>query len=290
MVRVKFWHVALGLIVLLSLISYFGGFNYKGPHIARVEVSDLILDDIYRHEMLVQLRDDDDVNALIVRINSPGGSASASQEIYNDLRSIAVKKPVIAVISSVAASGGYVVALGADRIFANSTSITGSVGVLFQWANIKGLADKIGIVVYTIRSGSLKAKPDPFEAPSLKTKKYLQKLISETFDWFIDLVARRRQLTKNDLLRKIGDGRIVTGATALRLNLIDEIGAEPEARKWLSANHKIDLELPVENYKPNYPNEGLRDFLVSAGLKAAGFPAAKTNATKASGLMLLWKF
>ena len=293
MAGIKFWHVALTIIGLLVLISFFDGFKYKGDHIARVEFNDIIISDAYRHKMLMELAENESVKAVLVRIESPGGGANASEEIYEDLRIIAAQKPVVALMGGVAASGGYIVALGADRIFARPTTITGSIGVIFQWMSAKELVKKIGLEPHVVRSGSLKARPDFFEPPNLKTRQHIKEIVQKTFDWFIDLVALRRNIKRADVIKQAGDGRIFTGTQAKQLNLIDEIGGEGAARRWLVAQHNIPLAMPVENYKPQHPNDNWRNWLLSSAFSHLGFKGAKVpspSATLPSGLMLLWQF
>lgn len=292
--RFRFWHVLLALGAILLTASLLDGFKFKGDHLARVHIAGEITTDLYRHEMLVKLAKDDNVKAVLVQIDSPGGGAHPSQEIYEDLRAIAAHKPVVALLGSVAASGGYVSALGADRIYARLTTITGSVGVVFQWFGVNGLAKKVGIEPYTVRSGGLKARPNPFERPNPKTLQHVNVIVKSLFTWFIDLVVLRRNIKKDKALRLVGDGRIFTGRQALEINLIDAIGGETEARQWLAAEHDIALEVPVETYEPVYPAENFKDWLLQSVVTALGGKAGEgvllPPSVRRQGPMLLWQF
>ena len=292
MSRITFGRVIGALILIGIAVMIFNGMKFRGDHIARVELAEIIYPDQPRHDMLQKLAQDDNVLAVLIWIDSPGGLAGASEEVYQDLRAISAKKPVAAMMGGVATSGGYIVALGADRIFARKTTITGSIGVVFQWMEASALANKIGVKFYTLRSGDLKAQPDPFEQPSPKTMRHVNEILKETFDWFIDLVARRRAIEKGKLIDMIGDGRLLSGQQAFDLKLVDAMGGEKEARDWLAAQHNIPPQTPIELYKPIDPEAGLWAWLFGGALARFGFalPHQVAPAAATGGLMLIHQF
>ena len=170
--------------------------------------------------------------AALVRIDSPGGDTAGSEGIYDELRRLAAKKPVAAVVGTMAASGAYIAALGADRIFVRGNSIVGSIGVLVEFPNFSGLMDKVGVKFESIKSSPLKAAPNGFEPTSEEARAAMAALIADSFDWFKALVKDRRSLSDEELA-KVDDGRVFTGRQGLPLKLVDAIGGEREAIAWL---------------------------------------------------------
>ena len=183
--------------------------------------------------------------ALIVTIDSPGGTTSGSEGLYLALREVARKKPVVAVMGTVAASGGYITAIGADHIIARGNTITGSIGVLMQNTEVSELMKKIGVGIELITSGPLKGKPSPFEPMDAQGRAAIRTLIDDLYQWFVGLVAERRNLTP-ERAQELADGRVYSGRLALEAKLIDQIGGMPEARAWLEKEKDISGELPLE--------------------------------------------
>ena len=167
-------------------------------------------------------------------------------------------KPVVAVMEGVATSGGYMAALAADHIFARRGTITGSIGVIFQTADITGLLDKIGVKPETFKSGPLKAQPNPFEAVSPAVREATQGVVREMFGMFVDMVAERRSLERSQVAA-FADGRIFSGRRAQELGLVDSLGGEPEARDWLAASRAVPTSLPVRKIALKREREFIRD-------------------------------
>lgn len=218
-----------------------------GPHIARYAVEGVIDDDRQREEILAKIEEDETVEALIVTINSPGGTVVGSEILYDNLRKIAEKKPVVAVMRNVAASGGYMAAIGADHIVARGNTITGSVGVIAHMPNAHKLLNNIGLEVLEVKSGPLKAQPSPFQPVDPATVTAKEAMVAESFAWFLDLVQQRRDLSPN-AAREIEAGGIFTGRQALDLALIDALGGEDAAIKWLESEREIPPEREVIDY------------------------------------------
>lgn len=223
-------------------------------YVARITVSGVIVEDKKRNKALDDAADDADVKALIVVINSPGGTVVGAEQLYARLRDVAKKKPVVVSMGTLATSAGYYIALGADRIFAHEGTITASIGVIFQATDMTVLLEKIGIKVEAIKSGAVKASPNPFEKTSPEARAVIDALVKDSFDQFLGLVRDRRKLG-DEQIKAIADGRVVTGRQAKALGLVDELGGQDAARTWLTRERKIDQNLKVKDIDPKDPFE-----------------------------------
>jgi len=188
-----------------------------------LEVEGVILDSKPFVESLTQIRNTDDIKALVVRIDSPGGSVGASQEIYRELLKVKDKKPVVASMGSVGASGGYYLACGAKKIFANPGTITGSIGVIAQFVNYEKLAEWAKIDVETIKSGEFKDVGSPFREMTEAEREYIKDLMNNVHSQFKQAVSESRGID-SEKVREIADGRVFTGEQAKALGLVDELG------------------------------------------------------------------
>jgi protease-4 len=248
------WKIFALLLIILVLImasnslsssdSAQGSFAKGKDHIASIRVNDIIFDDINRVRKIAGIAKNDSIKAVIVHINSQGGSVVGSEMLYNSLLKMSKEKPVVVVMESVAASGGYMASLGADYIIAHNGTITGSIGVIMQSAEITELADKIGVTFNNFKSDTLKASPNLFEKLTPEAKQATMDSIYEVYDYFIELVAIRRNLDL-DYVKKLADGRIYSGRQALDLKLIDAIGNEDTALEWLQTKKGISTNLEV---------------------------------------------
>lgn len=251
--KLSFWRVAA---FVLAAVALFAGlvalmpgstFGPRKSHIARVTLDGVIVENRDLQKTLDRIAESRSARALIVAIDSPGGTTAGSEAIYEAIRKVAAKKPVVAQIGTLAASGGYAAAIAADHIVARRTSITGSIGVLFQWADVSRLLGDIGVEVDTVKSGPLKAEPNPFEPASEEAKAAIRSLVLDSYDWFVGLVAERRNLDM-PVARRLADGRIYTGGQALELGLVDAIGGEETALDWLESSHGIDRKLQIRDW------------------------------------------
>ncbi|MFN3135369.1 MAG: signal peptide peptidase SppA [Candidatus Kryptonium sp.] len=170
------------------------------------------------------------VKAIVVYVDSPGGGVSASEEIYQELKKAREKKPVVVSMGSVAASGGYYVSLGASKIVANPGTITGSIGVIAQFPNLKKLFDKVGVEFEVIKSGKFKDSGTPYRGLTDEEKRYFQSVIDDVYEQFIDHVVEERKMKRDDIL-KIADGRVFTGRQAFEMGLVDTLGTLEDAIK-----------------------------------------------------------
>lgn len=269
------------------------------PQISRVSISGLITGDRERTEALERLAQSRSTRAVIVHIDSPGGTTAGSEELHEALRRVAAEKPTVVVVDGLAASGGYMAAMAADHIIAQNSSLLGSIGVLFQYPNFTDLMNKVGVSYETIKSSPLKASPNGLEPTSPEARAAIEALVSDSYAWFKDMVRDRRNLEGADL-DKVADGRVFTGRQAIALKLADEIGREREALDWLAKNKQIDPDIPVRDWRL-HPRFSQFSFLHLGGgvldrlglgslareLEVAGtFQAAEK--LNLDGLLMLW--
>jgi protease-4 len=242
------WRALAFLALVIAVLAVAGRYVSEkgavGGQIARVEISGNIASDRDRVELLKRLGDDSSVKAVIVAINSPGGTTAGGEELYESLGALRAKKPVVAVIGELGASAAYMTAIATDHIFARRLSIVGSIGVLFQSFNAGKLLDTIGIGTDKVASGPLKAEPDITKPMSPEVRASLSSLVADSFNWFVDVVASRRGIDRAQALA-LADGRILTGRQALDDKLIDAIGGEDDAIAWLESAKQVPDQLPV---------------------------------------------
>ncbi len=252
--KLTFWRVlavVVALIAIGAIAAAVGPRNLATPgrsQIARVNISGLILNNTERTRSLTDLSKASYVRAVIVHVDSPGGTVVGSQQLYNSLRQVAAAKPIVVVVDGLAASGGYIAAMSSDHIVAQDSSLVGSIGVLAQYPNFSDLLKTVGVKVETVRSTPLKAAPDGFEPTSPEAKAALESVVMDLYAWFKALVQDRRSLG-GESLDKVVDGRVFTGRQAISLKLIDEIGDEETAIAWLAKEKNIDPKLPVRDWR-----------------------------------------
>lgn len=253
--RLSFWRIGAILVAaafVAALASHRdGGFLASigaQPQVARVNISGFISDDREQRKLLADLEKADHVRGVILYINSPGGTTAGAEGLYLSIRKLAEKKPVAAVFGTVATSAAYLAGIAADHIVARGNSITGSVGVILQWAEVSQLLDKVGVRVEEIRSGPLKAVPSPFGPTDEAGRGLAEEMVNESRDWFVDLVTQRRPLS-GGALEQVRTGRIYTGRQALKIGLIDKIGDEDVARDWLEGKG-VPKTLGIVEWKP----------------------------------------
>jgi protease-4 len=244
------------LAIAFAMLALFVLIDQKAPHsaieqpfVARLAFEGIIEDDQAIYELIEEVSTDPKAKAVIVWLNTPGGSAVGGEEIYVRLRQLAEKKPVVAVMRSVSASAGYMVALGADYIIAREGTITGSIGAMIETAEVTELANKIGINPIIVKSGPLKAAPNPLEKTSPESLHVLQEVINDFHSRFVDMLATRRSLPREKALL-LADGRIYSGKRALENKLIDAIGGEEEAIAWLVKERQIAKNLEIRDMEP----------------------------------------
>ncbi|GAB6051791.1 signal peptide peptidase SppA [Magnetospira thiophila] len=281
--------LAVGLLALLliALIADGGALDEVGEdQVARLSIEGVILDDPWRTRTLRKVMKKDHVKALLVEIDSPGGTVVGSEALYRVLLDIAKDKPVVAVMGQLAASGGYMTALAAERIYARSGTITGSIGVILQTTDLTGLIEKLGVKAEAIKSSPLKAQPNPLEPLTPEGRAATQALVLDMYEMFVDMVRERRQLTLEEA-RRLADGRIYTGRQALENRLIDALGDETDARAWLAETHGIDKDLPVHEIEIDRPKKGW-ERLAGDYMGKALLSEPLTQRLSLDGLLALW--
>jgi protease-4 len=292
--RLIFWRVAaivLAIAAVSALAWPTGSLKTFENHIARIHIDGLITGDQPTLDMLGDIAKSDKVKGLIVRIDSPGGTTAGSEAIYESLRKIAKDRPVVAVMDTVAASGGYITAIAADHIVARGNTITGSIGVIFSFPEVSRLLDTLGVKMEEIKSGELKAEPSPYKPVSDKARAVSQEMVQDGFEWFIKLVSERRGIPL-DQVRVLADGRVYTGRQAVANKLIDTLGGEENAVDWLETEKKVQKDLKIVDWSPRNPADptGLGFTALDGVLRLLGLEPLRSAAERArlDGLLVLW--
>ena len=246
--RLFVWRSLTVIAVLAAVLVALRGAHVAvgGAHVERLTISGIISDNRKLNEAINKLADNASVKALIVAIDSPGGSVAGGEGLHDAIARIAAKKPVVAVMGGTAASAGYMVAVPAERIFAREATLTGSIGVLLETGEVSGLLGKIGISTDAIVSGPLKDQPSFTKPMSPEGRQVLQALVMDMYDQFVGMVATGRHMDPARV-RELADGRAYTGHQALKLGLVDQIGDEHDAREWLAATKGVPADLPVDD-------------------------------------------
>jgi protease-4 len=302
--KLTFWRVTA---IVVALVAIGGSALFlvpgsrlmpPGAYISRIKIQGLIRGNQNRIEALERLGRSR-ASAVIVHIDSPGGTTAGSEQLYSALRDLQSKKPMVVVVDGLAASGAYIAALSADHIIANETSLVGSIGVLFQYPNFTDVLKTIGIKVEEVKSSPLKAAPNGFEPTSPEARAAIEAIVLDSYAWFKDLVRNRRKMD-NGQLTLVADGRVFTGRQAVGLKLVDGLGNEKTALAWLEKEKKVPANTPVRDYSLQ-PRFGELSFLHVAawtfeavGLSAIAHRIEEWGAMQAverlnlDGLLALW--
>ncbi|HMF20828.1 MAG TPA: signal peptide peptidase SppA [Pseudolabrys sp.] len=302
--KLTFWRVSTVLIALLAIIGVTAmlvpgsTLMPAGAYIARIKIQGLIRGNQDRVEALARLGRSR-AQAVIVHIDSPGGTTAGAEQLYDSLRDLQAKKPMVVVVDGLAASGAYIAALSAEHIVAHETSLVGSIGVLFQYPNFTDVLKTIGIKVEEVKSSPLKAAPNGFEPTSPEARAAIEAIVLDSYAWFKGLVKDRRKMD-DALLTQVADGRVFTGRQAMGLKLIDGLGNEKVALAWLEREKKVPANTPIRDYSLQ-PRFGELSFLHVAiwsfeavGLSAIAHRIEEWGAMQAverlnlDGLLALW--
>jgi protease-4 len=265
--KLTFWRVAAVLVAIAAVVAIGAVVSPAGTalttagSIARIHIDGLIRSDAERVEALERL-EKSAAAAVVVHINSPGGTTAGSEQLYDALVRLKAKKPLVVVVEGLAASGGYIAALASDHIVAQQSSLVGSIGVLFQIPNVSELLKTVGVKIEEVKSSPLKAAPNGYEPTSPEARAALEALVKDSFAWFRDMVKDRRGMDDAQL-NAVADGRVFTGRQAVGLKLIDQLGDEKTAVAWLVAEKKVKSDLPVRDFKLT-PRFGDMTFLKTA--------------------------
>jgi protease IV len=303
--KLTFWRVFAVVVALLALVALAEALGRAGrllptsEQIARVTISGLITGNRERVEALDDLAKSR-VRAVIVHVDSPGGTTAGSEQLHDALRRLAEKKPMVVVVDGMAASGAYIAAMASDHIVAMDTSLVGSIGVLFQYPNVTDLLKTIGVKVEEVKSSPLKAAPNGFEPTSPEARAALESIVKDSYAWFRGMVQERRHI-EGEALDRVADGRVFTGRQALDLKLVDEIGNEKTAIDWLAKEKGVDASSPVRDYRLHshfgelsFLHLGAAAVLNAIGLHSLAQQLAETGSLTAldrldlDGLLALW--
>jgi protease-4 len=250
--KLTFWRVSAIVIALVAVAvaaAVLAPRDHLFPardYIARIKVQGLIRDNRDRVEAIERLAKSH-ARAVILHIDSPGGTTAGSQQLYDSLRALQTKKPMVVVVDGLAASGAYIAALSSDHIVAHDTSLVGSIGVLFQYPNFTGALKTLGIQVESIKSSPLKAAPNGFEPTSPAARAAVEAVVLDSYAWFKSLVKDRRKMDDAQLAA-VDDGRVFTGRQGVGLKLTDGLGNEKTALTWLAKEKNVPATTPVRDY------------------------------------------
>lgn len=305
--KLTFWRV---VAVLVALVAVIGGAVLAtqagreavtgGSAIARIKINGLIRTDADRVAALERLGKSS-ARAVIVHINSPGGTTSGAEQLYDSITRLKAQKPVVVVVEGLAASGGYIAALASDHIIAQQSSLVGSIGVLFQYPNFGDLMKTIGVKVEEVKSSPLKAAPNGFEPTSPEARAALESIVRDSYAWFRNLVQTRRSMDAATIER-VADGRVFTGRQALDLKLVDQLGDEKTALAWLEKEKNIKADTPVRDFRldsrignMSFLRLGVVALLDTVGLSATAERLQETGLVQSvdrmsmDGLLALWQ-
>lgn len=267
--RLAWWQLAAIGAVVFAVLLGFGRFGmlFERAHIARIDVGGIIIEDDERDQALADLADDSATKAVLVRIDSPGGTVVGGETLYRRLRQISEHKPVVAVMGELATSAAYMTAIGSDWIVAREGTLTGSIGVIVQSADVTGLLDKLGIKPEMVKSSPLKAQPNPLEPFTPEARVATERVVLDVYNMFVGMVQERRKLTPQQLAA-VTDGGIFTGRQAQANGLVDALGGEDEARGWLESQRGIATSLPVRDINLRDTEQQLIDVFGATAKKA----------------------
>lgn len=281
------WRTVAIVVIVLSLLLLTTRVDTpitSVSHIARVKIEGVIADDLRRDELFADLAEDAGVKGVVVWIDSPGGTVVGGEQLYLNIKRLSGKKPVVVVMRSLATSAGYMAAIGANRVYARQGTITGSIGVIMQAAEVTELVNRMGITPITIKSGINKATPNPFEKMTPESREIMEAVVADFHGTFVDMVAEARKMDRDKVLQ-LADGRVYTGPQALELGLVDALGGEEDAVEWLKTEHKLDAEIEVHDHepKPEHPRN-LGEFFGQVAQSFAIFPQIQLD-----GLVSIWQ-
>ena len=278
--------LAILVLVVALLASGFGHRGAHGPHVAVLAVDGLITDEPRRIEAVDAARRDPSVRAMILAVDSPGGSVTGGENLHDALARFARAKPLVAVMGGEAASAAYMISVPARRIFASEATLTGSIGVILESPDVSGLLDKIGVHVDELVSGPLKGQPSVTSPISPAGRTMLQGIVADLYGQFVRIVADGRHMPA-DKVRALADGRPYTGEQALPLGLIDQIGDRQDARDWLAAHAGVPKDMPARDL--DWRTRGQRFSLGAGSVLKTLLPQGLMSPLSLDGAVSVWQ-
>ncbi|MBV1825112.1 signal peptide peptidase SppA [Komagataeibacter oboediens] len=290
--RLMFWRggaVAFFVLACIVAMARAGGLGGHAPHLVHLKLEGVIPSDPHENvEALKKAADDASVRGLVLEVNSPGGAVTGGEELHDAVAAFARRKPVVVSMGGVAASAGYMVSVPAARIFANRSTLTGSIGVILESPDVSGLLDRVGVHVDQLVSGPMKGQPSVVQPLSPEGREMLQGVISDLYGFFVNVVAQDRHMPV-DRVRQLADGRPYTGQQAVSLGLVDQIGSMDDARKWLVGATHLPDTVRVTDIGPATTRINWRRWI--SGL-LSGVPGAEillNESTALDGAVAIWK-
>lgn len=251
--RVSLWRTLAVLGVIAALAVIFGrgdmGGLASGEHVLRLRIEGVITEDRRLLEVIEEARTDTSARAMLLIIDSPGGSMAGGEALHGALKRFAEQKPIVALMGGTAASAGYMIAMPAQHVLAREATVTGSIGVLLQSFDVSELMARLGVRPDILTTGPFKAQPNPFQPLTDQGRAEMMRVLEDLHGQFIAMVVAGRRMDEARV-RPLADGRVFTGRQALGLGLIDAIGGEAEARAWLAAQKEVPVALPVRDLEP----------------------------------------
>jgi len=251
--RVSLWRTLAVLGVIAALAVIFGrgdmGGLASGEHVLRLRIEGVITEDRRLLEVIEEARTDTSARAMLLIIDSPGGSMAGGEALHGALKRFAEQKPIVALMGGTAASAGYMIAMPAQHVLAREATVTGSIGVLLQSFDVSELMARLSVRPDILTTGPFKAQPNPFQPLTDQGRAEMMRVLEDLHGQFIAMVVAGRRMDEARV-RPLADGRVFTGRQALGLGLIDAIGGEAEARAWLAAQKDVPVALPVRDLEP----------------------------------------
>jgi len=283
--------VFIFITIVVVAIAFIAGRSdrYLGNEtIALLRVEGPIIDVRWFMDQVKDLRDDDDIKSVVIRIDSPGGAIAPTQELYTELLRLKEVKSVVTSMGTVAASGGYYLSCATDWIVSNPGTITGSVGVIMEFTNLEGLFDKLGIRSQTIKSGKFKDTGNPGREMTAEEKELLQSMIMDTYEQFVEAVIAGRQVNEDEV-RPYLDGRVLTGRQAFKLGLVDELGNINDAIQKAADMAGLS-EIPKDIYEPERERPSLFSIMFGQSATRALVSLSDSLSDQSAGRWLqLWR-
>jgi protease IV len=289
------------LIAAVAAIGYATadrmGYGAVQHQIARISIDGVITGNQRLAELMERVGESNLVSGVVISVNSPGGTTTGSEELFRNIRRLSEKKPVVTFVDGTAASGGYITAIASDYIVARETSLVGSIGVLFQYPDISGLMNTVGVKLEEIKSTPLKAEPSPFKPTSPEARAAMQAVVGDTYDWFKTLVRERRRLNEGELAAA-STGQVFSGRQGLPMKLVDRLGSERDAVAWLEQERKIPVDLPIRDWKPRSDRDFSLFAMAATAVDLFGFERAAealrrtdahVQAAQLDGLLVVWQ-
>ncbi|RFD18925.1 signal peptide peptidase SppA [Komagataeibacter melaceti] len=292
--QLLFWRGgAVAFFVLACIVAIAcargGGWTGQKPHLAHLKLAGVIgANEQDNVDAIQKAADDATVKGLLLEVNSPGGAVTGGEVLHDAVAAFARRKPVVVSMGSVAASAGYMVSVPANRIFANRSTLTGSIGVILQSPDVSQLLDRVGVHVDELVSGPMKGQPSVVQPLSPQGREMLQGVITDLYGFFVTVVADGRHMPV-ERVRQLADGRPYTGQQALGLGLVDQIGSMADARQWLLKTAHLPTDAPVTDIGPEAARLNWRHWITGLLSAVPGGEILLKESSALDGAVAIWK-